>query len=128
MGRRILRCPSKTTNAAVRGELGWWKQNTRREYIKLRYYMNILLMEEKRLVREVYNHSRREFEMRNRNNWARTIYQILNKYALQELWENEQVIRNEIGENKSVQQVKALDEKDIQESTGKGRDRMEDRG
>ena len=69
--------------------------------------VNILLMEEKRLVREVYNHSRREFEMRNRNNWARTIHQILSKYALLELWENEQVIRNEIGENKSVQQVKA---------------------
>src|ERR1700709_1305460 len=107
MGRRILRCPSKTTNAAVRGELGWWRQSTRRDYIKLRYYVNILLMEEKRLVKEVYNHSRREFVTKNRNNWAKTIYQIINKYTLQELWENEQYIKTDMYEDKSVQEIKA---------------------
>ena len=62
MGRRILRCNGKTTNEAVLGELGWWKLRTRREYCKLIYWIRILLMNENRLVKNVYHTSKREYE------------------------------------------------------------------
>ena len=31
MGRRLLRCHSKTANEVVLGELGWWRLRTRRD-------------------------------------------------------------------------------------------------
>ena len=37
---RILRCRKTTTNEAVLGELGWWRMKTRREFIKLKYWIN----------------------------------------------------------------------------------------
>jgi hypothetical protein len=61
MGRRILRCSGKTTTAAVLGELGWWRLSTRRNFIKLKYWLSILLMEETRLVKQVYTHSMNQF-------------------------------------------------------------------
>ena len=60
-GRRILRCSSKTTSAAVRGELGWWKLSTRRNFLMLKYWVGVLLMSESRLVKKVYNQSRKEY-------------------------------------------------------------------
>ena len=82
-----MRCNGSTTTAAVLGELGWWKLKTRREYIKLRYWINILLMDESRLVKAVYNHSKHLFITRKKNNLAKIIYQLTNKYNLQELSE-----------------------------------------
>ena len=58
IGRRILRCHGKTTNEAVLGELGWWRLQTRREFLKLKYWFKVCLMEDSRLVRQVYLASR----------------------------------------------------------------------
>jgi len=58
MGRRILRCHGKTTNEAVLGELGWWKLQTRRAFLKLKYWIKLSLMDDSRLVRKVYLMSR----------------------------------------------------------------------
>ncbi len=93
MGRRILHCRGNTTTEAVRGELGWWKLQTRREYAKLKYWIGILLMEETRLVKQVYNHSRIKFVTQRKNNWVKIIYQLIQKYGLQTLWNDEQVVR-----------------------------------
>ena len=107
MGRRILRCRGNTTTEAVLGELGWWKLQTRREYAKLKYWVGILLMEETRLVKQVYNQSRIEFVTRNKSNWVKIIYQLTHKYGLQRIWNNEQIVRQG-QEGKTEAQIKHL--------------------
>ena len=61
VGRRILGCSRMTSNAAVRGELGWWKLSTRREFLMLKYWIGLLLMNEERLVKAVYKQSKRVY-------------------------------------------------------------------
>src|SRR4051812_3107912 len=41
MGKRILRCGSRTTDEVVRGELGWERQKARRDEMRLRYWAKI---------------------------------------------------------------------------------------
>ena len=89
MGRRILRCSGKTTTEAVLGELGWWRMKTRREYMKMKYWINILLMQETRLVKKVYNHSKQEYLTKKKRNWVRTIHQLVVKYDLHDIWRDE---------------------------------------
>src|SRR5277367_966614 len=87
MGRRILKCSGKTTTAAVLGELGWWRLRTRREFIKLVYWIGILMMDESRLVKAVYKHSKHLYttSLATRNvasNWTKTIHQLVIRYDL----------------------------------------------
>jgi hypothetical protein len=101
MGRRILRCHGKTTNEAVLGELGWWRMRTSREFIMLKYWIKIILMEESRLVKQVYRHSRKMsvqkilFKQKDES-WVRDIYELVKKYGLYELWRDEDVVRNPV--------------------------------
>jgi hypothetical protein len=97
MGKRILRCSSKTTNVAVLGELGWWRMRTRREYMALKYWINILLMDDTRLVKEVYKHSKelckRSLILKQRNeSWVKGIYGLTERYKIYELWEDETLV------------------------------------
>jgi hypothetical protein len=94
MGRRILRCHGKTTNEAVLGELGWWRLETRREFIKLKYWIKLSTMDDSRLVRQVYQLSREAYEKKRKNNWCREIHLLLTKYDLLEYWEDETKLRN----------------------------------
>ena len=82
--------PSKTSNAAVRGELGWWKLSTRRNFLALKYWVKILLMSENRLVKKVYKQSKKEYIGRNRSNWLRNIHRLVQKYNLVDLWDDEE--------------------------------------
>ena len=99
MGRRILRCHGKTTNEAVLGELGWWSMRARREFIRLKYWINILLMEEIRLVKQVYRYSRQiciqKLILKQKNDsWLKDLYELIKKYGLYDLWQNEELVRN----------------------------------
>jgi hypothetical protein len=91
--RRILRCTGKTTNAAVRGELGMWKLSTRRYFLMLKYWIGVLLLEDTRLVKRVYNQSRIEYTTRNKNNWVKIIHRLVIKYDLIGIWNEEKNIR-----------------------------------
>ena len=51
MGKRILGVSKRTSNAAVRGELGWHRLEARRDLARLRFWGKIVLMSEDRLVR-----------------------------------------------------------------------------
>ena len=62
------RCNNKAANAAVRGELGWWRMGARRDYLKLKYWLKILFMSDTRLVKKVYQHSKEEYLRSNKNN------------------------------------------------------------
>src|SRR6185436_15448010 len=70
MARRILRCNGKTTNEAVLGELGWWRLKTRREYCKLKYWLRLLMMNNNRLVKKVYQTSKEQYLKDGTNNWC----------------------------------------------------------
>ena len=93
-GRRILRCHGKTTNEAVLGELGWWRLQTRREFLKLKYWIKVCLMEESRLVRKVYRLSREVYSRKGVHNWCYEVRLLLKKYELDVLWANEDLVRN----------------------------------
>mgnify|MGYP007051749178 CR=1 FL=1 len=93
MGRRILHCRGSTNTEAVMSELGWWSLETRRELAKLNYWINILVMPETRLVKQVYNHSRTRFVTRGTNNWTKVISYLVKKYGLQAIWNDEQIVR-----------------------------------
>src|SRR4051812_19767259 len=94
MGRRILRCHGKTTNEAVLGELGWWKLRTRRDFLKLKYWIKICLMGDTRLVRRVYLLSRSTFQNRHKSTWCSEVYKLAVTYGLVEEWRNEDLIRH----------------------------------
>jgi hypothetical protein len=94
MGRRILRCSDKTTNEAVVGELGWWTMQTRRDFIKLKYWIRIVLMDDSRLVKRIYQDSKKEYLDRWKNNWTATIHKLLIKYNLEHLWREETLMTN----------------------------------
>jgi hypothetical protein len=92
MGRKILRCPSQTTSAAVQGELGWWTMLARRDLLKLRYWIHLLLTEDTRLIKRVYKHSKHIYQTTKRNNWAKIIHELTKKYNLSHLWDDETMI------------------------------------
>ena len=89
MGRRLLRCSSKTTLFAIQGELGLWSLRARRDLKKLVYWGNLMDMEDNRLCKIVYKESKRIHLQKSRANWASTIKNILKKYNLVELWRDE---------------------------------------
>jgi len=63
-------------------------------------------MDESRLVKAVYNHSKHLFITRKKNNLAKIIYQLTNKYNLQELWQKEETIWDARVEYKTTKAVK----------------------
>ena len=79
-GRRLLRCSSKTTNEAVLGELGWWRLATVRDYKKLCFWLKIQLMKPTRLVKKMYEESKKKYLENNQNNWTQGIHKLLITY------------------------------------------------
>ena len=55
MGKRILRCSSRTNSAVVRGELGWETVKARRDEMRLRYWAKLTKMGPERMARKVYD-------------------------------------------------------------------------
>lgn len=94
MGRKILRCNRQSSSVAVRGELGWWTISGRRDYIKLRYWIHLLLLDNTRLIKRVYQFSKQTYERIAKNNWTKGIHQLTKKYNITHLWENEEAIYN----------------------------------
>jgi len=81
IGRRILRCSGKTTNEAVLGELGWWRLRTRRDFARLKYWIQILLMNDTRIVKRVYNESKSLYLTLCKNNWCKSIHKLVKTMA-----------------------------------------------
>ena len=89
VARKILHCNSKAVNAGVRGELGLWTMESRRDFIKLRYWIHLLLLADTRLVKEVYLMCKENFLKSKSKNWACGMYRLVRKYNLEHLWEDE---------------------------------------
>ncbi len=94
MCRRVLHCSSRTSKLAMQGELGLWTLQGRRDLKKLIWWMNILTMEDSRLVKQVYFSSKRLNSYIDKNNWISSIKKILGKYELLTLWKDETKVFN----------------------------------
>ena len=86
MGRRILGCRSKTTNAAVRGELGWQTLKARRDMLRMTYWGKLVSMSRKRWTRRIYDESRRRYEENGKTSWCTYTHHILKEYGLEDAW------------------------------------------
>src|SRR5690242_10248077 len=85
----ILGCPAKSANAGIRGELGWWLMQTRRDFMKIKWWIQLLLMNPDRLSKKVYHNCRHIFLTTRRNNFAKIIFNLAIKYDLIEIWNDE---------------------------------------
>ena len=83
MGRRILRCQSKTSNEAVLGDLGWISLQARRNLKKLIYWRKILSLPETSLVKKTYFYSK---ESKKQRSWANGVKKLLSQYNVDTLW------------------------------------------
>ena len=92
VAKSILNCSKKTPDVAARGELGWWKLETRRDYLKLKFWIKILFMEETRLVKQVYKASKQMYLSNGKKNWAAGIHKLTRKYNFVEVWDDESMV------------------------------------
>jgi hypothetical protein len=88
MARRILRCSSQTSIAAMRGDLGWWRLQGRRDQRRLIFWGNLIRMADDRLTKKVYLHRRQEYDqnLSESSNWCHATHEILASLGLTEYW------------------------------------------
>ena len=91
MGKRILGLTESTTNEVVLGELGWWPMKARRDMLRLRYWRKIILMNNERLPKRVYDW---ELKRKTRNCWTAYTKKILIELGLREAWEKQEAKEN----------------------------------
>src|SRR6185436_15294636 len=91
MGKRLLRCSSMTTGEAVRGDLGWWTLQARRDLQKLMYFFHLISIPDTRILKQAYRMSKWSPEKKS---WGNSIRNILAKYDLSNLWNDENRIWN----------------------------------
>ena len=58
-GKENLGVNRKTSGAAVRGELGWWRMEARRDLAQLRFWGKLVRMDRSRIVKRIYVERRR---------------------------------------------------------------------
>ena len=92
--KRILGCVQKSPNEAARGELGWWTLKARRTMIRLRFWWKLVNMDEERIVKRVYDSSRKQcVENKNKNkedkieNWCTTTENYLIQLGMKDKWD-----------------------------------------
>jgi hypothetical protein len=104
MGKRILRCGSRTSEEVVRGELGWERQKARRDEMRLRYWAKITRMDDDRIVKMIYRASRNRMEreeavegseVKMTKTWCLYTRTLMKKLNLEEEWKTEEVDEEE---------------------------------
>jgi len=86
-------------NAAVRGEMV--EDEYEEKFFSDKVLGGYFVHGENRLVKQVYNQSKREYLRRNRNNWVKHIHRLVQRYNLTELWEDEKRVWEGDGEDRS---------------------------
>ena len=88
MAKMILGCSSQMANEVVLGELGWWTLKGRRDLLRLKFWGKIVGgMSPRRLVAQVYTHSRARFEAGDTSKWCTHTHALLNQLGMEELWQ-----------------------------------------
>jgi hypothetical protein len=114
MGKRILRCGSRTSEEVVRGELGWERQKARGDEMRLRYWGKIVRMTDDRIAKRIYRVSKDRLESEEEESkhnegttttktWCRYTKKIMYKLKLDREWNTEQIPQEE-GWNKLVRE------------------------
>ena len=93
--KRILRCPCLTTNEVALGELGWWSLKTRRDMLRLRFWAVLVNMSIGRIVKRVYNESRRDFESKFKRVIDMADPKLLTKYTIRPSGKQKEKMTNE---------------------------------
>ena len=89
VGRRILGVIKSCSTLAVRGELGWWTLNARRELLMLRFWGKIVAKRDDSLIKRIYRH--RKMSQPIKGSWCYSIRKVLNDLGLGESWESENI-------------------------------------
>jgi hypothetical protein len=95
MARRILGCPSTTAQVALRGEMGWWTLQGRRDLLRLRFYGRLISMDEDRTVKQVYRLARselpplRRYRKNRTQSWCVYTRHLMLQLGFQKEWEQE---------------------------------------
>ena len=106
MGKRILGVSKRTSNAVVRGELGWHRLEARRDLARLRFWGKIVLMSEDRLVKRVYRVRKAAVDQGgDKKNWCYRTKVLLEQLGLGQVWASEQIGASQAG---WISQVKAV--------------------
>jgi hypothetical protein len=93
LGRRILGVSRMTSAAAVRGELGWWRMEARRDLARLRFWGKLYRMDDSRIVKKVYVERRKMmYQGRgDKKNWLGRTRKLLVELGLEEVWNSQGV-------------------------------------
>ena len=113
MGKKILRCSSRTNEEVVRGELGWERQKARFDELRLRYWGKIIRMTEDRIVKKVYKESRARLEQEEKkreggeeikitDTWCKYTRDLMCELQLGQVWREQRVPVSEEEWNKTV--------------------------
>jgi hypothetical protein len=106
MGRRILGVSRRTSNAVVRGELGWQRLEARRDLARLRFWGKMVMMSEDRLVKKIYRIRRAaEEQVQDEKNWCHRTKALLEQLGLGNMWQSEQI---GVSQGGWMSQVKAV--------------------
>ena len=87
-----------TTGETVLGDLGCWQLRTRRDFIMLQYWFQLISCPDDRILKQAYLMSKNFANVKKRN-FASRCKRILFKYNLRNLWYNEQLVYNLDGKN-----------------------------
>ena len=108
MGRRILRCSSRTSREAILGDLGFCHLQSRRNLKKLQYWRKITSLPDSSLVKHVYLVSK---QSNKKGSWANEIKRILEKYNMVDVWNNNNLLLN-VNRQWFSRQILAQEEKE----------------
>ena len=117
MGKRILRCGKKMTEEVVRGELGWERQKSRGDEMRLRYWSKIVKMTDDRIVKRIYRVSRNRMEREESeripitSTWCKYTRDLMMKLNLEEEWYTEEVGTEEEWNHKIRERIHEREER-----------------
>ena len=92
-GRMVLGVGTGVANEVVRGELGWWSIQARRQYARLVYWGRMVRREVPIVVQAVYTEGRRRVQVgtAGAREWCAQTKAILEELGLGEEWDKEEV-------------------------------------
>ena len=92
VGRILLGLSRTANNEVVQGELGWWKMEGRRDFIRLKYWGKLLKMSAERLPRRIYEISKMLTE-NTKGSWSYITKTLLINLNLAVAWINKTLER-----------------------------------
>jgi len=90
VGRTLLGLSRTANNEVIQGELGWWRMEGRRDFIRLKYWGKLLKMTAERLPRRIYEKSRLLTES-TKGSWSHTTKTLLSNLNLAVAWEQQDI-------------------------------------